>query len=88
MSYSMASGGRDSHFFFKDVVPDRLIVLLRVTPYSEAQIGVNGILKILMKGHKVKGREVGVDPRGYSQRLPVGLSVIIKGTFLSQEGMR
>lgn len=70
------------------MAPGSLIVLLRVTPYSETQIGVNGILKSLIKGHKVKGREVGVNPRGYSQRLPVGLSVIIKGTFLSQEGMR
>lgn len=70
------------------MAPGRLIVLLRVTPYSETQIGVNGILKSLIKGHKVKGREVGVNPRRYSQRLPVGLSVIIKGTFLSQEGMR
>lgn len=82
----MASlGGRDSHFFFKDVAPDRLIVLLRMAPYSEAQIGINGILKFLIKGHKVKSREVGVDPRGYSQSLPMGLSVIIKGTFLSQK---
>lgn len=62
MSYSMASGEGTVIFFFKDVAPDRLIVLLRVTPYSEAQTGVNGILKILMKGHKVKGREVGADP--------------------------
>lgn len=70
------------------MAPGGLIVLLRVTPYSKAQIGVNGILKCLIKGQKVKGREVGVSPRGYSQRLPVGLSVIIKGTFLSQKGMR
>lgn len=31
-------------FFCKNVEPGRLIVLLRVTPYPEAQIGVNGIL--------------------------------------------